>query len=141
MWVVTAVLLMLGHFARRDERGLEQLGLKDAVIIGCAQALAIMPGVSRSGATIAVALMLGLRSTAAAEFSFLLAIPAILGALVLEWREIGGIMEAPYVCGSAAAFFSGILAIYILLSVLRRKKLLYFAVYCLVLGLITLVML
>lgn len=141
MWIVTAGLLVLGHFARRDERGLEQLGLKDAVLIGCAQALAIMPGVSRSGATIAVALMLGLRSAAAAEFSFLLAVPAILGALLLEWREMAGIMEAPYVCGAAAAFFSGILAIYILLSALRRKKLLYFAFYCLVLGVATLILL
>ena len=141
MWVVTAVLLFLGHIARRDERGFEQLGLKDAVLIGCAQALAIVPGISRSGATISVALMLGLRSGAAAEFSFLLAVPAILGALLLEAREMGGLMEAPYVCGAAAAFLSGLLAIYLLLSALRRKKLLYFALYCLVLGAVTLILL
>jgi len=141
MWIVTALLLFIANASGAGRKDLEQITWKDALLIGFAQAFALMPGISRSGATICVALLLGVRGGAAAEFSFLLAIPAIGGALILKARGIGDIMEAPYICGAVAAFISGLIAIYLLLKVIKQRKLIYFAVYCLVLGLITLVML
>lgn len=107
-----------------------------ALWIGVAQALAITPGISRSGATVVMALWLGLRTERAAEFSFLLAIPAIAGAALLQAGEVsrGGVDAAPLLAGTLAAAGAGVLAIRIFLSFLRRRSFASFALYCLVAG-------
>jgi undecaprenyl-diphosphatase len=104
----------------------------DALWIGCAQAFAIVPGISRSGSTVATALALGIAPAAAAEFSFLMSVPAILGALVLKLDEIAAIAPdavAPLAVGSAAAAVSGVAAIWCFVRLLRTQGFHHFAYY------------
>lgn len=104
---------------------------RTALLIGCAQAIAILPGASRSGWTIAVALWLGLKPEAAARFSFLLSIPAILGALVLQLAD-GGEMETgvgPLLLGFVVAALTGLFALRWLVALVRRMELFRFAIY------------
>ena len=104
----------------------------DAFIIGMAQAFAILPGISRSGTTVAVALALGIRAEKAAEFSFLMGIIAISGAAVLMLPEIQGASDAvigTLAVGSAAALVSGVLAIWLFIQLLRRQSFHLFAYY------------
>ena len=136
----TAVLLVVGEVARRRraEAGRRELGWGIALGMGLAQALAILPGISRSGATIAVGLLCGLEPARAARFSFLLSIPAILGAAVIELpggdlEELGGSL-GPLVWAMLLAGFIGWGALRMLLAFLGRGAFLWFAVYCAVLG-------
>ncbi len=120
---------------------MEPLGPYEAVWIGVAQAVAIAPGISRSGATIAVGLLLGLTREAAARFSFLLAIPIILGAgahQLLGLRHAGGAPVAwgPLLVGFVVASAAGYAAIGALLRYLRTRSLTPFALYCALLGLL-----
>ena len=136
----TAVILLAGEFARRRGGGGEERPVTwvHALVIGGAQALAILPGISRSGTTIACALMLGLAPRQAARFSFLLAIPAILGAAVLKFPEMreSGLGEdgAALLWAMLFAGFIGWGALRILLAFLGRGAFVWFAVYCVVLG-------
>lgn len=117
-------------------------GAGGAVGIGIGQALAILPGVSRSGLTVSLALRAGLRPVAAAEFSFLLAVPAIAGAALLEAPEaaagIHTVGAVPLVASCGVAFVSGVFAIRFLLTLLRRGRFYAFAPYCWAVGLFTL---
>jgi undecaprenyl-diphosphatase len=114
------------------------IGPREALIIGIAQGLAVMPGISRSGSTIVTALVLGANRMKAAEFSFFLSIPAILGAVVLEFDPAaisagpGG--ATPYLVGAAVSASAGVLALVALLGVVRAAKLHHFAFYSWVLG-------
>ncbi|MBI4177849.1 undecaprenyl-diphosphate phosphatase [bacterium] len=131
-------------FRKTRDRSLAQMGIWDAVFIGLLQGAAIFPGVSRSGATISAALILGLRPDLAARFSFLLFIPAILGATLLEARDIAGelgsgVNLALYAGSAAVAGAVGVLAIRVLLKILQSAKFHYFALYCAALGLALLV--
>lgn len=114
-----------------------------ALIIGLAQALAPLPGISRSGMTIASGLWVGLGAVPAAEFSFLMAIPLIAGAGLVEARYIGTdiaqVGAVPLVAGCLVAFASGVFAIRFLVALLRRGRFYTFAPYCLAVGLFTLV--
>ena len=113
-------------------------------MIGTAQGLAILPGVSRSGTTIVVALLLGIERELAARFSFILAIPAILGALVFELRDFSPargsgseeVGATAMLLGASAAAVTGIIALRFLLGVVRKGKLSLFAYYCWALGLL-----
>jgi undecaprenyl-diphosphatase len=150
--VTGVALLVTGTFLWTTRaavaRGADRpLTLWMAVAIGVVQALAITPGISRSGATVTAALWLGLRPDRAAEFAFLMAVPAIAGAGVLELRHLGegggGVGATPLVLGGAAAAVTGVLAIRLFLALLRREAFHRFAVYCwgvglLFLGLLTL---
>lgn len=125
----------------RRRHPLERMSAADAWWIGVGQAVAIIPGLSRSGTTIATGLVRGLDRESAARFSFLLSIPVILGAGVLQLRHltIGSFSEAaPLAAGFAAAFLSGLAAIHILLGVVRRAKLTVFSWYVWGLGAFTL---
>lgn len=141
--VITAVVLVVAEWAsgtigRRLARPLrEVVTTKDAVGIGIAQACALLPGISRSGATMATGLSLGLRRDAAARFSFLLAIPAIVGANIIELPEVvaGGI-GTPELVGFCSSLIVGYACVALLLRYLRRFTFLPFAAYCLVFGLI-----
>lgn len=138
--IVTAVILALSEKLGRRVRSLAQLTVPDALLIGVAQAIAIAPGISRSGATIAGGLARGLKREDAAKFSFMLAAPAILGAGVLQLFDVLQGTEAftssavAVVAGTLAAAITGYLVIRFLLNYLRRGNLYVFAVYCAVVG-------
>lgn len=107
----------------------------DAFLIGCAQALAILPGLSRSGLTIVTGLHLGLRRPWAGKFSFLLALPAIAGAALLELPRISGTEEIlPLLWGTVSALISGYLALVFLLRLVKKGKLYLFSPYCWIVG-------
>ena len=133
--ILTGVMILLGEFLGRGQRKIADLNLRDAVLIGLAQGCAIAPGLSRSGTTISAALALNLDRGLAARFSFLLAIPTILGAGLLQSKAIFkagtlGIGVFPLALGFMAAFLSGLLAIKILLGLIQRASLRGFAYYC-----------
>ena len=122
----------------RPAKGLGGMRAADALVIGCFQALAIAPGLSRSGATISAGVYLGFDRQTAARFSFLLSIPAILGAALVKIKDISGAFTGAtggaYAVGAVAALISGLIAVYFMMRYLRRHRLRLFAVYTLVLG-------
>lgn len=137
MLIITALLLFVGEKVRRDGRQLPQLLANDALLVGVVQGMAIIPGISRSGSTIACLLLRGIDGEAAARFSFLLALPAVGGAMLLSLKDLEHlpIEHLPaYGLGALAAFVSGLFAIRWLMNVVRRKRLAGFAVYCLLVG-------
>lgn len=142
MWLVTAGLLTAADH-RHGHKGLREFGLLMAVIIGIFQGVAILPGVSRSGATICAAILLGLRTRWAIEFSFLISIPAIVGGAAIQaiknWESLmnGGIPPAYLFVGMVSAFILGVISLKILIKLSKRRKLRYFAAYCALLAAIT----
>jgi len=134
--MVTALFLALGHFVRKREKPITYGG---AFIIGIAQALAVLPGLSRSGATISTGLMLGNSKNELARFSFLMVIIPIIGANLVEFittapTSVDGVLF-PLIIAFVAAFVSGYLACRWMINIVRRGKLGWFALYCLVVGL------
>lgn len=150
LYVVGSALVLVGLLMyvvdrnARDERGLADIHLRDAMLIGLAQSCALIPGVSRSGATIVCALFLGLRRSDAARFSFLLGIPAIAGAGIFELGDaldqLGDSAWLPIVVGTTTAAISGYASIAWLLRYLERKSLAPFAVYRTALGILLIVL-
>jgi undecaprenyl-diphosphatase len=137
MLLLTAILLIVAERARKDGRTLPQLNRNDALWVGTVQGLAILPGISRSGSTIACLLLRGVDGEAAARFSFLLAIPAVGGATLLSLKDLQQVSgnELPaYALGTLIAFTSGLFAIRCLMNVVRRRRLVGFAIYCLLVG-------
>ncbi len=135
MLLVTGSLLWLINWKVPGRKKVERMSILDAVFVGVFQGVAIIPGISRSGATISAALIKDLDRETAIRYSFLLAVPAIFGAALLEAREIltGSnefISLIPGALGTTAAFFSGILAIRTFIRLLHAGKLYYFAYYC-----------
>jgi undecaprenyl-diphosphatase len=136
MWVVTGTFLLITDWRGNTRMGLRQFGVLAAIGIGLAQTVAILPGVSRSGATICAAILIGLRRRWAVEFSFLIAIPAILGATAVEsvkhFAEIssGNLPIGSAAAGAVAAALTGILALKLLMKTARAANLKYFAFYC-----------
>jgi len=132
MLTVTGIILLLSKLAPREN---EEITVTKSVLIGVAQAFAILPGISRSGSTIVTGLFLKLNRENAAKFSFLLGIPAILGASVLKINDLLTVEtnHLPFTemfIGMIAAFFSGYLSIFWLLSIVKQGKLEWFAFYC-----------
>ncbi|HEX5465685.1 MAG TPA: undecaprenyl-diphosphate phosphatase [Candidatus Limnocylindrales bacterium] len=124
---IGAAFLWLGERQGDRSRGMEGLGVRDAILIGLAQALALFPGMSRSGTTIGAGLLLGLEREAAARFSFLMSAPIIAGAVVLKGKDlvVAGVPTdelLPLLAGMAAAVFFGLLAVTSLLAWLRRRS-------------------
>ncbi len=137
--IVTSLLLVISdRFKGRDK-----IDMPRSLLIGIAQGLAVTPGISRSGTTIAVSTMLGIERQEAAEFSFLLSVPAIIGAVILQIKDvtIDTSLLVPYGAGMIAAFVSGFLVIGIMMDFIRKAQLKFFAIYCLVLGLIVVIFL
>ncbi len=138
MLLITASLLAFAHFAKK---GNAEISWGRALVIGIAQAMAVMPGISRSGATIATGLLLKTKKDEVARFSFLMVLVPILGAAFLD--IMGGdfskelsIGSGPLIIGFASAFIAGLLACSWMIKVVKKGKIIYFAVYCLVIGLI-----
>ncbi len=138
MLIVTAAVLALTALFRNRNRS---LNLGNTFLMGVAQAVAVLPGISRSGSTISAGLYQGVDSNEAARFSFLLAVPAVLGAVLLQLVRViqnglGGLTPLVLIVGLVSAYLSGLLAIRSLLAVVRRGKLYWFAPYCLLMGIL-----
>ena len=147
MLILTALLLTFSYFAKPRQK--ENISLKDAFIIGIAQAAAVMPGLSRSGSTIATGLMLGNNKAKLAQFSFLMVIPPILGEALLDTKKVldegiasvfGSISPTALIIGFLAAFISGCLACKWMIGIVRKGKLIYFAIYCAIVGVLLLIL-
>jgi len=143
--LITAALLIFSYYAK--SKGKEEIGLVDAFIIGLAQAVAVLPGVSRSGSTIATGLLLGNDKSKLAQFSFLMVIPPILGEALLDILKameggteaaVGNLSMSALLIGAAAAFVSGCLACKWMINLVRRGKLVYFGIYCAIVGIVIL---
>ena len=136
MWLITATLLLITDGRKKARMGLREFGIISAIIIGAAQTVAILPGISRSGTTICVAILLGLHRRWAVEYSFLIAIPAILGGALLKAIEDYSIIQnstiemSTVLAAMAMALITGIIALKILIKTSRKRKLKWFAVYC-----------
>ncbi len=145
MLLVTASLLAFAYYAKPRQK--ETISKKDAFIIGLAQACAVMPGLSRSGSTIATGLILGNKKENLAQFSFLMVIPPILGEALLETLKLmsgtevasSDIPTSSLVIGFFAAFISGCIACKWMINIVKKGKLVYFAIYCAIVGAITVV--
>jgi undecaprenyl-diphosphatase len=147
-FIVTAFILVVSERlgVRAASRGAGRVpGLREGAIVGIAQGIGVLPGVSRSGITISASLAAGVGREKAGEFSFILSIPAILGAFALELKDAGNLASRvellPLVTGLVVAFASGILAIKLLLGLVRRGKLSWFAIYLVPLGIAGLLLL
>ncbi len=142
MLLVTALILFLTKYGSNEKK---DIGFRQAFIIGIAQAIAIIPGISRSGFTIGTALLLGIDKEKATRFSFIMVLVPILGATVLKAKDLMGSSEAmqtemaPLIAGFIGAFFSGLLACKWMLSLVKKGKIIYFSIYCLLLGLIAII--
>jgi undecaprenyl-diphosphatase len=137
--LVTAALLLISEYGRDTQRPMTSLSWLDAVLIGLAQMLAIVPGISRSGSTISAGMLLGLRRDEAARFSFFLGVPIMVGTGLYQiLKLVTGVPMTTsllsMVLGTVAAALSGYLAIAGLLAVVKRHRLVGFAIYCLIFG-------
>ena len=144
MLLVTAALLVFSYYARPRQR--ENNSPLHAFIIGLAQAVAVLPGLSRSGSTIATGLLLGNKKEKLAQFSFLMVIPPILGEALLDVvkglkgeEAFGGIDAMPLIVGFVAAFVSGCVACKWMINIVKKGKLVWFGVYCAIAGAATIV--
>lgn len=136
MLFVTAGFLFIADKVSTSKSNRGKLSWVKAIGIGVIQGLAIAPGISRSGSTISSGILFGLDKNEAIRFSFLLAIPAILGALILQLIRTGGrvVLTSQMLIGSSLAFAVGLLSIYILIKSVINAKLKYFAIYCILVG-------
>ncbi|RKU06472.1 hypothetical protein C6502_19735 [Candidatus Poribacteria bacterium] len=141
MLIITGLILQLSRLGQRRRETETPLQVWHTPLIGIAQGLAIIPGISRSGSTISISLLLGLSPQVAAQYSFLLSIPAILGAVILKLRDIGEITIAPtvIVAGTLTSFIIGYIALRFLLAMLSRGKFSVFSYYCFALGIVAVV--
>jgi undecaprenyl-diphosphatase len=140
MLFITALLLLLADRAKDTTKN---VSFVNSMIIGVSQAIAILPGISRSGATISTSVLLGIDRTKAAKFSFLMVVPLIVGKVIKDVS--GGEINfqsseiIPLTAGFFAAFLSGLLACKWMIALVKKSKLTYFAIYCAVIGLIAII--
>ena len=146
MLLVTAALLAFSYFAKPRQK--ENISPVHAFVIGIAQACAVMPGLSRSGSTIATGLLLGNKKEKLAQFSFLMVIPPVLGEALLDVKDMfevgvseamGGISPLALVVGFLAAFITGCFACKWMVNLVKKGKLVWFAVYCAIVGIVAIV--
>ena len=143
MLMVTGIIVGLTKFISRNHGKWDQVGVWMALAIGTAQGLAIVPGISRSGSTIVCALLLGLKRETAGRFSFLLSIPAIIGAvgLHLETDAIERVGVTPLTMGFIASALVGFFALKLLMGMVKKGHFYYFAPYCWIVGALTIIFL
>lgn len=141
MLLATALLLLLADKAKETRK---KMGFLDAVIVGFSQAIAILPGISRSGATIATAVLLGVDRTKAAKFSFLMVVPLIVGKIIndLSTGEIHFSSEKglPMIIGFLTAFITGLAACKWMIALVKKSSLRYFSLYCAIVGVISIIL-
>lgn len=140
MLLITAALLFLADRAKETQNDVTNL---NAILIGIVQAVAILPGISRSGATIATAVLLGLDRQKAARFSFLMVLPLIFGSMAKSILDFEGgeqnLEWLPISIGFIAAFITGILACQWMIALVKKSQLKYFSLYCIIVGSIALI--
>ncbi|MEM0993581.1 MAG: undecaprenyl-diphosphate phosphatase [Bacteroidota bacterium] len=140
MLLITGALLFLADRAKRTER---KVSFANALVIGIAQAIAILPGISRSGATISTSVLLGIDRERAARFSFLMVVPLILGKMakdILDGKmDYSSELAIPFIAAFFAAFLTGLLACQWMIKLVKNSKLTYFSIYCFVVGIIAIV--
>lgn len=138
MLLFTALLLSFAYYARPRQKA--TISYRDAFIIGVGQAVAAMPGLSRSGTTIATGLLLGNEKSAVATFSFLMVLAPIMGQALLDVVDGGAVVASigvmPLIAGFVSAFVVGCLACRFMINMVKRGKLIWFAIYCAVVGVI-----
>jgi len=139
--IITGIFLFIASFFAAYWKKIRKdrpVGILNSLVIGIAQGIAVIPGISRSGATIGAGLIAGLNEEAALKFSFLLALPAVLGANLLKARQICGnlvsIDALPFAIGGIAAMVTGLAAIKALFGILKRNMLFLFGIYCIFVG-------
>jgi undecaprenyl-diphosphatase len=139
--IITAVLLALSEWLQKKRQNIgHEVGYKDAIIIGLAQACAVLPGLSRSGTTIATGLLCGVKKESVAQFSFLMVLIPILGEAFLDLLKLlkGEITSnlglMPALVGFVAAFATGCFACRFMIEIVRRQRLVWFALYCAIVG-------
>ena len=144
--VLTALLLFLSEWLQNKRQGQgHEVGYKDAIIIGIAQAFAVLPGLSRSGTTIATGLLCGVKKESVAQFSFLMVLIPILGEALLDvidllgGASIGSLEIFPAIVGFVAAFVTGCFACKFMIEIVRRQRLIWFALYCAIVGISTII--
>jgi undecaprenyl-diphosphatase len=140
-FLITASLLAMAHFIKPGERNINYL---DSFIIGIAQAIAVVPAISRSGATIATGLLLGNKKEEVTKFSFLMVLIPVIGANLMEITKgntaAGGLNMLSIIIGFLAAFISGYFACRWMIDLVKRSKLIWFSVYCAILGLLAIIL-
>ncbi len=144
--IANGIILLLSNLRLRDQQD-RHVSFADALFIGIAQSFAVLPGISRSTCTISTALMLGIERAEAARFSLLMVIIPILGATLLQLKDLAespatttNSQVMPYIAGFLAAFLSGLLACRWLIALVKRGKIAYFALYCFVVGIVALIL-
>lgn len=139
--IITGIILLITQRVKNNNR--PDLSTKDAFILGTVQGIAIIPGISRSGITISTLLMRGLDSEVSFNFSFLVSIPAVLGATMLEARDIGGVFvnsSLELMVGLFASFVTGLISLRILKGIIKKARFHYFGYYCIGIAVITLIL-
>ena len=136
MLIVTALLLTFSYYAKQKEK---EISYVDSFVIGIAQAFAVLPGISRSGATISTGLLLKNKKDGIAKFSFLMVLVPIIGAnfkdlLDGKFTDNGGVGATALIVGFLAAFISGLIACKWMIGIVKKGKLIYFAIYCFIIG-------
>ncbi len=138
MLLLTAGLLLLADKAKETNKN---VSFKNAIIIGISQAIAMLPGISRSGATISTSVLLGVDKTKSARFSFLMVVPLIFGKVAKDLMSgeinVQNSEITPLIAGFITAFISGLLACTWMISLVRKSKLTYFSIYCVIVGVIS----
>lgn len=134
MLFITGILTFATDRIENVKKTYGQMDIRDAVVIGVFQSLAITPGISRSGATIFAGVMCGMERTWAASYSFIASIPAVLGACILEWGNSPQSLSATHVVGALTAFIVGLVSLKFLVWTLKKHNFFYFSIYCWLLG-------
>ena len=142
--VINAIILLIVESLTGGKKKVKRASFKDAALIGVAQGLAVLPGISRSGSTISACLGLRFDRSFAVKYSFIASLPAIIGANILELRHLGdalsdGVNFLYYLIGMAVAGISGYICIRIMMYVVSEKKFSYFAYYCAIVGVLSLI--
>lgn len=135
MLILTALLLLFTNYAKESEK---KISFIDALIIGISQAIAVIPGISRSGATISTALLLKNKKSEAARFSFLMVLIPVIGANILDLKDMdmSSTNTTNLIIGFIAAFTAGYFACRWMIEIIKKQKLIYFSAYCAIVGLI-----
>ena len=136
--IITSIFLLISDYFKPKGK----VSSLKALIIGIFQGMAVIPGISRSGLTISTSIMLDIKRGEAAEFSFLLSIPSIIGAIILKYSDINIISVTDlkyYIISAIIAFFIGLISIYIVINVVKYANFKFFALYCLIMGIYTII--
>ncbi|MDC7126796.1 MAG: undecaprenyl-diphosphate phosphatase [Spirochaetales bacterium] len=145
LFIVTAVVLLLTKLIKNENEGYTNLTVRTAIITGFAQGFAVLPGISRSGMTVAASLFSGIGKDKVGEYSLVLSIPAILGAIVLELKDLGQLENAVapscMIAGMVTAFIVGLFAVLFLLNLIKKNRLHWFSFYLIPFGIISFIIL